>query len=119
MEQPEQRRLTNEDPLTGALKSLGAIASGSLGRIDREDALTDKFNRITVDTCLTSDTGFWETGILREEGEDKWIIVSQYRSGEEAEEEHDKWVAYMKETPDCNLSDIDYYDIRKLIKGGD
>lgn len=63
-------------------------------------------NEFIVDTCFTFDTPYPETGIQSESYNDgKWIIVSQYKDKEEAEQEHKKWVRFMKTKP-SKLKDI-------------
>ena len=115
MEKPEQKKVTSVNPVEGVLSFLSdmsaIMASGQSEPPGREDALTDEFDSIKVDTCCTSDTGIWETGIRRADIEGKWIIVSQYDSRDEALSGHEKWVAYMKENPTCELKDVDIWNL--------
>lgn len=117
MEKPKQTKITDVEPLSGAMNFMSALASsiGKMGKFDnvRGEALTDRFNSITVDTCCPADTSIWETGVEREKIEGKWIIVSQYHSEEEAKAGHVKWVAFMKENPDCELKDIDQWNLNQ------
>ena len=80
----------------------------------RDMALTDELEGISIDTCCAFDTGVWETGILREKVEGKWVIVSQYETKEEAEEGHKGWVELMKTDPACKLVDINMWNLPNL-----
>lgn len=97
------------DPLTGLMDFLGTFESGD---IYPSEQITDELeNSITVDTCLATDTGIWETGIERKNLEGKWIIVEQYEDEESARIGHLKWVNLMKEMPDYPLKDIDMWSL--------
>lgn len=113
MEKPEQRKVTSVNPIVGVLDFFSDCAkilqTGT--QPSRDDVFTDKFDSIIVDTCCTSDTGVWETGIRRDNIEGEWIIVTQYESREEAEIGHQNWVAYMKENPTCELKDVDMWNL--------
>ena len=58
---------------------------------------TDEEKKITVDTCMVTDSQDpFETGIscpLYNNGE--WVIVETYKTREEAQEGHEKWVKKM------------------------
>lgn len=118
MNKPNQKKITDTNPLVGALSFFSTQSDAILHPIReemrRKEALTEEFNGITVDTCYCTDTERWETGILRDAIENKWVIVSQHSSEEEARQEHTKWVAYMKENPDCELRDIDNWNLASL-----
>lgn len=113
MDRPIGKKVTSVNPMMGALSFFGTMKDQALGKdvSGRATAMTDKIGDITVDTCIPDDTGVWETGIRREAVEGEWIIVSQYESDEEAEEEHKKWVALMKEEPTCELKDLNNWNI--------
>lgn len=111
IQKPQQKKVTRTNPLSGALNFLRVLPNTLTDQPQRRNALTDEFAGIIIDTCCASDTNIWETGILREAIEDGWIIVSQYDSEDEAKREHQNWVAYLKENPDCELKDIDLWDL--------
>lgn len=110
MEKPEQKKVTSEHPIVGALSFLSSLPE-MMANSHKQDVFTDEFDGVTVDTCCPTDTRVWETGILRENIEGKWVIVSQYNSREEAEQKHKEWVAYLKENPTCGLKDIDCWNL--------
>ena len=75
---------------------------------DRKEnpSLNTKSKNYIVDTCYTSDTGCYETGISAKNLNDgSWIIVDEYKTAEESEKGHNKWVKYMKTNPK-KLTDI-------------
>ena len=97
------------DPITGALNFLSALSKGPP---DRTNAITDKLPSGTlVDTCLTTDTGLWETGIKRPSIERIWVIVEQYKDGVAAEIGHQKWLKLIQENPALPLKDIDLWSL--------
>jgi len=112
MERPVGKKVTSVHPLIGALGVLEVMKDIALGKdIGRNTAMTDKIGDITVDTCVPSDTEIWETGILRKSVESKWVIVSQYESDGEAKKGHKQWVDLMKGEPNCELKDIDNWNL--------
>jgi len=115
MERPIGKKVTSVNPLIGALSVVDMIKDNALGKdvSGRDKALTDEIGDITIDTCIPSDTGVWETGILRQSVEGKWVIVSQYESSEEAKKGHNQWVNLMKEEPTCELKDIDNWNLQR------
>ena len=113
MEKPIGKKITSINPIMGALSTLEMIKDRALG-VDtsgRETAMHDEIGDITIDTCLPSNTGVWETGIKRESVEGEWVIVSQYESKGEAREGHGQWVKLMKEKPTAKLKDIDNWNL--------
>ena len=113
MSKPTGRKITSVNPLMGALGAFEMTKDQALGKdvSGRKTALTDKVGDITIDTCIPSDTGIWETGIKRESVEGAWVIVSQYESDKEAEKGHKQWVKLMKEEPECELKDINMWNL--------
>lgn len=109
------KKVTSVNPLIGALGALEMLKDQALGKdvSGRPTAMTDEIGDITVDTCVPSDTGVWETGIKRVSIEGKWIIVSQYETEEEAREGHKGWVELMKKDPVCELKDIDMWNLEE------
>ena len=114
MEKPIGRKVTSVHPLVGTLSFVSTLKDQALGKdvSGRSWAMIDEIGNITIDTCVPSDTGVWETGIRREEVEGKWVIVGQYESDEEAEKGHKDWVTYIKENPTCELEDIDSWNLK-------
>lgn len=113
MNKPIGKRVTSVAPLIGALSALEMMKDQALGKdvSGRDTAMTDKIGDITIDTCVPSDTGVWETGIKRDSVERKWVIVSQYESDEEAERGHKQWVKLMEEKPKCKLKDVNMWNL--------
>lgn len=109
MDKPEQKKVTSVHPVAGALGFFSVLPQD--WEDSRQDVFTDELDGITVDTCCPTDTQVWETGVKRENIEGKWVIVSQHNSREEAEQEHKKWVEYLKENPTCELKDIDNWNL--------
>lgn len=105
----EGKKITSVNPLEGALGFLGSLLSVPIS--ERPKAMMDKVGDITIDTCLATDTGVWETGIRRESIEGEWVIVSQYENKEEAKVGHAGWVKLMKNDPKCALKDIDMWNL--------
>ena len=95
------------DPMTGFLKFLESLSSGKTSEPLERVKLHD--GTITVDTCLASDTGKYETAV-RHRGE-KMIIVEQYPDEESAKVGHKKWVNILTEYPDYPLKDIDLWNL--------
>ena len=52
--------------------------------------LTNGNHCITIDTCLTNDTGKYETGIKVDS--DEWVIVERYPNKTSATIGHDEWI---------------------------
>ena len=101
-----------------AIKTITAIEgiislSENIGREPefRKDVYNDVIGDITIDTAKAFDTRMWETGIERKSIEGEWIIVEQYKSKEEAEKKHKKWVELMKSTPKMELEDINLWNL--------
>ena len=112
MERPVGKKVASVNPMEGVISALSFMRDAALGKdIGRSMAITNEIGDITIDTCCPTDTGIWETGVLRESVEGKWVIVSQYKSAEEAAREHKKWVELVKEEPACELKDIDTWGI--------
>ena len=110
------KRITSQQPLEGAinfLSSYAKILSDPDGEFkkNRTAAINDVVGDITIDTCIPSDTGIWETGIERKSVEGEWVIVSQYETEEEAIVGHNNWVDLMKTNPTCELKDIDMWNL--------
>lgn len=84
-------------------KFISIIAEGK-ELSDRDNAFRLEKAYYIIDTCLTIDTGKWETGIqiLNK----NWVIVEDYNDKDEAKEGHDKWVKLMEEDADRELPDI-------------
>jgi hypothetical protein len=92
----------------------GGMLSDSLrgNRPWRNDKINDRFEvngtKIVVDTCCSSDTERWETGINRSKGDWEgagWEIVQTYDSREEAEKGHKAWVEDLKKKPNQDLTE--------------
>lgn len=112
----EGKRITSTNPIEGTLSFLGSLATGT----NRRGSMTDKVGDITVDTTCPTDTNIWETGIIRDSVEGKWIIVSQYEDEEEATKGHKGWLQLMTDEPNCELKDIDMWGLGDLeSEGGD
>lgn len=81
------------------------LAKGTPGsKESRKDALrTELSNGIVIDTCFTADTGYWETGIIRN---GHCIVPEDYEDREEAYEGHEKWIDIMTSHPDFELKDV-------------
>lgn len=107
MNKPEQKTVTSMSPMEGIISTFLMMADFNRSR--RNDVINDKVGDIEVDTCTAPDTDAWETGVKVGDGE--WIIVTQYTNRQEAEAEHKKWVAYMKENPKAELKDINLWGI--------
>lgn len=97
------------NPIEGLMNFLQTFMEGPP---DRSEALTTEISQgITIDTCLPTDTGLWETGIKRLEIEGKWVIVEQYPNEESARIGHEKWVGILEEYPDFPLKDINLWNL--------
>ncbi len=109
----EGKKITSVDPFTGAIGTLELLRNQVLGKdvSNSDTALRNEIGDITVDTCLATDTGLWETGIYRESVEGRWVIVSQYESQEEAEKDHEGWLKLITNNPTCELTDIDMWNL--------
>lgn len=73
---------------------------------------------LIVDTAYTTDTGFFETGVIdtRYTGDsDMWIIVDEYKTKPEAEKTHAKWVKLLtgRKLP-FSLEDVHSGEVFKL-----
>ena len=98
------KKLTNDDAISLGLGGLMTGFGGMLYESEEENKARRPFNTerkgFTVDTCLTPDTGTWETGIKCERlNGGAWVIVEQYENKEKAEKGHKKWVKYMGTKP--------------------
>jgi hypothetical protein len=109
----EGKKITLENGLTGAMNFFSSLAMGGPRR-DLNALNTVLPDGITVDTCFTSDTGFWETGIERKKIENNWVIVSQYESEAEAKLGHEGWVKLMTDDPTAELKDINMWNLESL-----
>jgi len=89
--------MTYSTSLTSALSSAGS---------NRDDAITDNVNGLTIDTCYAPDTGEWETGIKKD---GQWNIVEHYGNDrEKAKEKHEEWCEIVRENPDdSRIKDCD------------
>lgn len=107
------KKITSVPPIIGALSAFEMMKDAALGKdvSGRATALTDEWDDITVDTCIPTDTGVWETGIERKSIEGKWVIVSQYENTEEAQVGHNKWVELLKKNPKSKLTDINNWNL--------
>jgi len=74
---------------------------------DREDALTNKINGFTVDTCFARDVLAWETGIKKDKNK-HFIIVEEYPSKEDAVKKHKEWVSKVEKDKDFELVECRY-----------
>lgn len=75
-----------------------------------------KSDEFFIDTCLPTDTGYWETGISSKNFNDgRWIIVDEYESKKKAESGHKKWIEFMTTSPK-KLTDIHINEIYKFTK---
>ena len=112
------KKITSLHPLVGALSFLDAqlmsLTNPGAEFERRQAAINDEVGDITIDTCIPSDTGVWETGIIRESIESKWVIVSQYEEEEEAILGHNGWLRQVTEDPTCELKDIDMWNLDTL-----
>lgn len=101
------------DPLSGMFSTFSAMKDKAIGMPipGRDDVLNDSWDDITVDTCAAFDTMEWETGVLRLKTEDKWFIVEQYVSKDQAKVGHQKWVDQLKKNPKIELKDIDLWGL--------
>ena len=97
------------NPLIGMLNLFQALGKRELS--DKQTALTTELPNHTVDTCLTRDTGLWETGIAP--SGQKLIIVEQYPDEQHAQAGHAKWVTLLTDTPDLPLADIDRWRLQE------
>lgn len=71
---------------------------------------------LIIDTCFTSDTGGYETGVVHPKyNGGEWVIVEEYRTKEEAQTGHDKWVKKMtqkklpkklKDVSSCGVAEL-------------
>ena len=88
----KNRAWTAEEIVENTAKSLSSmVAEVGTGR---KDFLRDSVGKMVVDTCVPSDTGLWETGVTKPDGE--WIIVEDYLNAEEAKAGHAAWVQHVK-----------------------
>lgn len=76
---------------------------------------------LIVDTAAMNDTEhLYETAVKHPDyNNDKWVIVKEYDSKEEAQTGHDKWVKIMTENPPEKLIDVSTTDLRKLVNSLD
>ena len=77
----------------------------------REDVFRLEEKGWVVDTCESSDTEKWETGIFPNGLEEHCLIVEQYASREEAEKGHERWVSLMRENPKRELPDLNVWEM--------
>jgi len=68
----------------------------------RTDALTDKINNHSIDTCFCPDVQKWETGIERE---GKWYIVVEYPTKEDAIKGHKAWCEKIRKNSSLELKE--------------
>jgi hypothetical protein len=106
------KKIKEITPIEGIASTMMAIRDGIIGESpqDREDIFREEKDSWIVDTCCAFDTGTWETGISKDEGE-KWIIVEQYKNREEAKKGHNKWAEKMTKNPNIKLKDIHVWGI--------
>jgi hypothetical protein len=105
------KKITQSNPIGLRSSVIGSLSLGINNQPNRLNITTELPDDITVDTCLASDTGLWETGINRRKIEGFWVIVSQYESTEEAKQGHNAWVKLMTDNPLAELEDINIFNI--------
>jgi len=88
--------------MTGFEKFVEAMASGDMSF--RDTAIRDEVGDFIIDTVWAVDCG-WETGILKKELEENWIIVEEYPNQEKAVKGHEKWIKSIKENPNQELKE--------------
>lgn len=93
--------------IDGAIAFLESISNGTM-REKRGEAMTTEINNHVIDTCEPGDTGKWETGIKRD---GVWVIVEQYIDCIKATEGHTKWFKIIEKNPNCELPDIDLWEL--------
>jgi hypothetical protein len=82
---------------------------------ERKVANTE-INGVTVDTARVNDsTQPYETGVECELYNDKWIIVEQYDTKEEAEKGHEKWVKVFTDKLPDKLVDVSECEIISVL----
>ena len=90
--------------MRGLPKWLQGMADGSFIEKANLTRLHNEFDNVIVDTCFTSDTGKYETGI---QVDDKpWVIVELYKTHADSVLGHTKWYQKMKENPKIKLVDV-------------
>lgn len=75
----------------------------AIGTYEQRKVARYESGPLGIDTCLATDTGFYETAIAHPfYNEGKWVIVEEYTNKELAKAGHDRWVAIMSkpELPD-------------------
>ena len=78
---------------------------------------------LVIDTSFVEDTNLFEIGIIdkryREDGH--WIIVEEFKTKEEAQSAHDKWVRVLTgDNPPDEIEDIqDAGKVHRLKGGGE
>lgn len=96
----KNKNLSGKDGLN---LGFGGLATGFGGMMfeSKEEKKSRKVGRygedendLVIDTCYTTDTKFFETGIVdkRYRKDKKWIIVEEYKTKKEAEVGQEKWV---------------------------
>ena len=93
----------------GAMKTIKVI--GGLESVDRSDVFNTKVGKIVIDTVRAFDTCEWETGIQLNKVNDNWIIVQQYKNGEQAQKGHQNWVDKLTKNPNLKLKDINVWEV--------
>ena len=88
---------------------------------DREQRkiANDIINEVIIDTCLVTDNPSYpyETGICSKfYNNGGWIIVEQYKTKDEAELGHKKWIKEFKNGLPKQLKDISACEIANILK---
>ena len=84
----------------GLLNGFGGMLYG--GENSKENRLVGRYGKdndnLIIDTCYTSDTGLYETGIIdhRYINGEHWLIVDEYETKKEAQLGHKKWTKVLK-----------------------
>ena len=74
---------------------IGNYEDRKIGRLETESYI--------ISTCAISDSSYnFETGI-KKKALDKWFIVENYMTTEEAEAGHERWVGLMAKNPSQEL----------------
>lgn len=112
MKRPEQKNVSGADMLDMAMSGLECLKSLALGtgmasnyeeRLVANDVLP---NGGIIDTCFVDDTRCFETALKDERYYGGWIIISEYRTRDEAEKDHAEWVKVFTDDPPATIIDV-------------